>query len=77
MRARVRSESEELRVKAIVYSTVGNRDVLSLVELRNQGHDWAAIAERVGGNAAALRQKLHRALARLSQEFGLEGDSEE
>lgn len=45
---------------------------LRLVELRNQGHDWNSIAAEVGGNAAALRQKLHRALARLSQQFGLE-----
>jgi RNA polymerase sigma-70 factor (ECF subfamily) len=49
---------------------------LRLVELRNQGHDWASIARQVGGTAAALRQKLHRAVARLSQEFGLEdGDA--
>jgi RNA polymerase sigma factor (sigma-70 family) len=47
-----------------------------LVELRNQGHDWASIAEQVGGNPAALRQKLHRALARLSQQFGLEDGDE-
>jgi RNA polymerase sigma factor (sigma-70 family) len=45
---------------------------LRLVELRNQGHDWNTIAAMVGVNAAALRQKLHRALARLSQQFGLE-----
>jgi RNA polymerase sigma-70 factor (ECF subfamily) len=43
-----------------------------LVELRNQGKDWAAIALEVGGNAATLRQKLHRALARLTRELGLE-----
>lgn len=47
-------------------------DVLQLVELRNLGHDWNAIAKQVGGNAVALRQKLHRALAKLSEEFGLE-----
>jgi RNA polymerase sigma factor (sigma-70 family) len=52
-------------------------DELKLVDLRNQGHDWASIAELVGGSPAALRQKLHRALARLSQQFGLEdGDDE-
>jgi RNA polymerase sigma-70 factor (ECF subfamily) len=51
-------------------------DELRLVELRNQGHDWASIAELVGGNPAALRQKLHRALARLSQQFGLEEGDE-
>jgi RNA polymerase sigma-70 factor (ECF subfamily) len=49
---------------------------LRLVELRNQGHDWATIAEQVGGNPAALRQKLHRALARLSQQFDLEEGDE-
>ena len=50
-------------------------DELQLVELRNQGHDWNAIAAQLGGNAAALRQKLHRALARLSEQFSLaEGD---
>lgn len=43
-----------------------------LVELRNQGHDWESIASRVGGNPAALRQKLHRALARVSRQVGLE-----
>jgi RNA polymerase sigma-70 factor (ECF subfamily) len=51
-------------------------DELRLVELRNQGHDWASIAKRLGGNPAALRQKLHRALARLSQQFGLEEGDE-
>lgn len=52
-------------------------DELRLVELRNQGHDWASIATLVGGTAISLRQKLHRALARLSQQFGLEeGDDE-
>lgn len=52
-------------------------DELKLVELRNQGHDWNAIAEQVGGTPAALRQKLHRALARLSGEFGLEDGEDE
>jgi DNA-directed RNA polymerase specialized sigma24 family protein len=48
-----------------------------LVDLRNQGHDWNSIAALVGGNAAALRQKLHRALERLSREFGLESGDDE
>lgn len=52
-------------------------DELQLVEMRNAGHDWNAIAAQLGGNSAALRQKLHRALARLSEQFGLaEGDDE-
>jgi RNA polymerase sigma factor (sigma-70 family) len=52
-------------------------DELRLVELRNQGHDWAAIAKLVGGNAVSLRQKLHRALARVSKQVGLEEADEE
>jgi RNA polymerase sigma factor (sigma-70 family) len=48
-----------------------------LVELRNQGHDWNSIAALLGGNAAALRQKLHRALERLSRQFGLESGEED
>jgi RNA polymerase sigma factor (sigma-70 family) len=51
-------------------------DELRLVELRNQGHDWASIAKLLGGTPAALRQKLHRALARLSKQFGLEDGDE-
>jgi RNA polymerase sigma factor (sigma-70 family) len=51
-------------------------DELRLVELRNQGHDWASIAKLLGGTPAALRQKLHRALARLSTQFGLEDGDE-
>ena len=48
-----------------------------LVELRNQGHDWNSIAALLGGNAAALRQKLHRALERLSRQFGLESGEDD
>jgi RNA polymerase sigma-70 factor (ECF subfamily) len=42
-----------------------------LIELRNDGCDWAAIAERLGSNPVALRKKLSRALERVSQEMGL------
>jgi RNA polymerase sigma factor (sigma-70 family) len=52
-------------------------DELRLVELRNQGHDWAAVAKLVGGNAVALRQKLHRALARVAKQVGLEEAGDE
>jgi DNA-directed RNA polymerase specialized sigma24 family protein len=52
-------------------------DLLQIVELRNQGHDWNSIAATIGGTPAALRQKLHRALARLSEQFGLEGGDDE
>jgi RNA polymerase sigma-70 factor (ECF subfamily) len=48
-------------------------DELELVELRNQGYDWAEIAARVGGRPVALRKKLSRAVARLSREMDLDG----
>jgi RNA polymerase sigma-70 factor (ECF subfamily) len=43
-----------------------------LVELRNQGLDWAAIAARVGGKPEALRKRLARATDRVAQELGLD-----
>jgi RNA polymerase sigma-70 factor (ECF subfamily) len=47
-------------------------DERELVELRAQGLDWDAIAERKGTNAAALRKRLSRALNRVAQELGLD-----
>jgi RNA polymerase sigma-70 factor (ECF subfamily) len=44
-----------------------------LVELRNQGHEWEEIAERLSGSAEALRKKHARALDRVAKELGLEG----
>jgi RNA polymerase sigma factor (sigma-70 family) len=49
-------------------------DERMLVELRNQGHDWNAIADRLSGSAEALRKKHARALDRVAQELGLEGE---
>jgi RNA polymerase sigma-70 factor (ECF subfamily) len=43
-----------------------------LVEMRNQGLDWAAIAARLGGSPGALRKRLARATERLAQELGLD-----
>src|SRR5262249_12530961 len=43
-----------------------------LLEMRNQGYDWAAIASELGGTAEALRRRLSRALDRVSQELGLD-----
>jgi RNA polymerase sigma factor (sigma-70 family) len=43
-----------------------------LMELRNQGHDWAAIAAEVGGNPEALRKQLARAVARVGDDLGLD-----
>lgn len=43
-----------------------------LVELRNQGHDWGSIADRLSGSAEALRKKHARAPDRVARELGLE-----
>jgi hypothetical protein len=42
------------------------------VELRHQGLDWAAIAERQGGSPEALRKRLARATQRVAQELGID-----
>jgi RNA polymerase sigma-70 factor (ECF subfamily) len=43
-----------------------------IMELRNQGCDWAATAEELGGSPEALRRKLSRALGRVAEELGLD-----
>jgi RNA polymerase sigma-70 factor (ECF subfamily) len=42
-----------------------------LLELRDQGQEWAAIATTVGGQPDTLRKQLARALERVAQELGL------
>jgi RNA polymerase sigma-70 factor (ECF subfamily) len=49
-------------------------DEWQLLELKNQGYDWAAIAARVGGNAESLRKKLARAIDRVIDELGLDDE---
>src|SRR5262245_11831381 len=44
-----------------------------LVDLRTQGLDWNAIADRLAGSPEALRKKHARALDRVARELGLEG----
>lgn len=43
-----------------------------LADLRGQGHDWAEIAQQLGGTADSRRMQLTRALDRVSGELGLE-----
>jgi RNA polymerase sigma-70 factor (ECF subfamily) len=43
-----------------------------LLELRQQGLDWAAIAAEVGGGAEARRKQLARAVERVAEELGLD-----
>jgi RNA polymerase sigma-70 factor (ECF subfamily) len=43
-----------------------------LVEMRQQGMDWAAIAKQLGGSPDALRKRLARATDRVARELGLD-----
>jgi DNA-directed RNA polymerase specialized sigma24 family protein len=43
-----------------------------LSELRNQGLNWSAIADQLGGTAHARRVQLSRAADRVLRELGLE-----
>jgi RNA polymerase sigma-70 factor (ECF subfamily) len=54
-----------------------NAEEWQLVQLRNQGLDWAAIAEQLQGSAEALRKKLSRALDRVAHEMGLDDWADE
>src|SRR5262249_54796302 len=45
-----------------------------LVELRNQGRDWAGIADELGADPVALRKQLSRALDRVTRQLGIEDD---
>jgi RNA polymerase sigma factor (sigma-70 family) len=47
-------------------------DERQLVECRNEGLAWEAIAARLGGSPEALRKKLARALDRVAQDLGLD-----
>jgi RNA polymerase sigma-70 factor (ECF subfamily) len=43
-----------------------------VMELRNQGYDWAGIAAELGSSPEALRNKLTRAVDRVAGELGLD-----
>ncbi len=43
-----------------------------ILELKNEGRDWASIASELGGSAEALRRKLSRALDRVAEQLGLD-----
>jgi RNA polymerase sigma-70 factor (ECF subfamily) len=48
-----------------------------LIELRKEGHEWADIAQRVGGSAEALRKQLARAVNRVAHELHLDDFGDE
>ncbi len=43
-----------------------------MLELRKEGLEWTAIAERLGGTAEALRKKLARAVDRVAHQLHLD-----
>jgi RNA polymerase sigma-70 factor (ECF subfamily) len=49
-------------------------DERALLDLRNDGHDWPAIATQVGGSSDALRKKLARAVDRVAEQLGLDDE---
>ena len=49
-----------------------NPDERELVELRNQGFDWASIAREKNSTPVLLRKRLSRALDRVLHDVGLE-----
>ena len=63
----VRDLQEEVRRRL-------SADEWRLLELKNQGHDWAEIAARVGGLSETLRKKLARAIDRVIDELGLDDE---
>jgi RNA polymerase sigma-70 factor (ECF subfamily) len=46
-----------------------------VLELKNEGRDWASIASELGGSAEALRKRLSRALDRVAEQLGLDDAS--
>jgi RNA polymerase sigma-70 factor (ECF subfamily) len=47
-------------------------DERQLVELRKEGLEWGAIAEKLGGSPEALRKKLARAVDRVAHQLQLD-----
>ncbi len=47
-------------------------DERQMVEMRQQGFDWATIAAKLGGSPEALRKRLSRATDRIAEELGLD-----
>jgi RNA polymerase sigma-70 factor (ECF subfamily) len=49
-------------------------DERQLMDLRSQGHGWAAIAAQLGGSADSARMRLSRALDRVAGQLGLDDE---
>ena len=53
-----------------------NDEERKVADLRGQGHDWAGIAQQLGGTPDGRRMQLTRALDRVGRELGLEDGDE-
>jgi RNA polymerase sigma factor (sigma-70 family) len=68
------SPSKQLAVRDLLHEIRRrlSADERRILELKNQGQSWAAIASELGGTAEALRMRLSRALDRIAKELGLD-----
>jgi RNA polymerase sigma factor (sigma-70 family) len=68
------SPSGELAVRDLLHEIHRrlSTDERQILDLRNQGCDWAAVAVKLNGSADALRRKLSRALGRVATQMGLD-----
>lgn len=68
------SPSQQLEAEELVAVICGrlSAEERQLMELRDQGWDWNAIAAEMGGNPEALRKKLARALSRVAESVDVE-----
>jgi RNA polymerase sigma factor (sigma-70 family) len=54
-----------------------NPEERQILDLRQQGMEWADVAAHVGGKAEALRKRMERAAALVAEQLGLAGDEDE
>ena len=68
------SPSQQLAARELVQEARKRMtaDEIRLLEMREQGHDWARIATDLGGRPDTLRIRLARAVARITRELGLD-----
>src|SRR5262245_29984760 len=68
------SPSKQLAVRDLLHEIERrlSPDERRILELKNQGHNWAAIGTEIGGSSEALRRKLSRALDRVAKQLGLD-----
>ena len=68
------SPSKQLAVRDLLQEIKRrlSADERRMLELKNKGEDWAAIAIELGGTPEALRRRLSRALDRVAKELGLD-----